>query len=101
MQYLVKKYSEIKTIDSKGIIFIDGSEIFFADCTGKRYDSETCVAERNIEATPAYFDFFTSDKTIRIIFGEKGAFSKSKNHKCFVELQMQINELGYSSYDLS
>ena len=36
-----------------------------------------------------------------IVFDEKGLFSKSINRKNFLEFQMKINKMGYSTYDLS
>lgn len=101
MEYLEKDYSEIMVTDKRGIMFKNGDKIVFDDCIGRRYNSETCVAERDCTASPPYFEFFTPDKSTRIIFNKKGLFSKSLNRKRFIELQMQINQMGYSSYDLS
>lgn len=101
MEYLEKNYFEIEAIDKKGITFKNRDRIVFMDCIGKRYNSETCVAERDCTASPPYFEFFTPNKSTRIIFNKKGLFSKSTNRKLFLELQMQINSMGYSSYDLS
>lgn len=101
MEYLEKNYTDIKLIDEIGIKFINGDKILFLDCIGKRYNSKTCVAERDFAASPPYFEFFTPDKPTRIIFNKKGIFSKYQNSKWFFKLQMKINDMGYSSYDLS
>ena len=101
MKYLEKSFSEIKDIDSNGITFIDGDIIVFKDCIKQRYNSETCVAERDILAKPPYFKFFTPDKPTKIIFDKTGLFPNFKNLKEFRKLQNMIINFGYSSYDLS
>lgn len=101
MEYLKYSFSEIKDTNRNGITFISGEKINFKECIKRRYNSETCVAERDISAQPPYFEFFTPNKTIRIVFDKKGLFSKSKNSNYFLKLQMTIIEYGYSSYDLS
>ena len=101
MEYLEKSFSEIKDIDRDKIIFISGESIVFNECIKQRYDSETCVAERDICANPPYFEFFTPEKPIRIVFDSKGLLSKFKNRNHFLKIQLMITEFGYSSYDLS
>ena len=101
MEYVEKNFSEIRMIDNEGITFNDGETITFKDCIGRKYNSETCVAERDICAVPSYFEFFAPDKPVRIVFNKKGLFSKSVNHKNFLEFQMKINKMGYTTYDLS
>lgn len=101
MKYIEKAYSDIETIDKKGIIFKSGDRITFTECIRKRYNSDTCVAERDYAASPPYFEFFTQDLPVRVVFNKKGLFSKSKNNKEFLELQLKLNDMGYSSYDLS
>lgn len=101
MEYLKYSFSEIKNINRNGIAFISGEKINFRECIKRRYNSETCVAERDISAKPPYFEFFTSNKPIKIVFDKKGLFSKLKNSNYFLKLQMMIIEYGYSSYDLS
>lgn len=59
---MIKKYSEIEKIGKDFIFFDDGTKIQINDCVRK--DTNTCIAERDITATPPYFDFFTGDKTI-------------------------------------
>lgn len=101
MEYIEKNYSQINEINKEGITFTDGQRIVFGDCVKGRYNSEKCVAERNICAKPPYFEFFTQDKPIRIVFNKNGFFSKSGNNKDFLKLQKTISDSGYSSYDLS
>lgn len=101
MKYLEKSFFEIKDIDSNGIIFTSGKTIIFKDCIKQPYNSETCIAERDILAKPPYFVFFTPDKPTKIIFDKTGLFSNSKNRKEFRKLQNLLIDFGYSSYDLS
>lgn len=107
MEYIERSFSEIRMIDNEGITFNDGEMIVFKDCIGRKYNSETCVAERDICAMPPYFEFFAADWRagggipVRIVFDKKGIFSKSVNHKNFLDFQMKINKMGYSTYDLS
>ncbi len=101
MNHLEKNYSDIEKINEMGITFNNGNKIIFKDCIGNRYNSETCIAERNITASPPYFEFFTLDLPIRIIFNQKGILAKHKNNNNFRDLQKKINDMGYTSYDLS
>ena len=101
MEYLEIAFSEIEFINESGIVFKDGYIIVFNDCVNRRYNSETCVAERDICANPPYFEFFTSGKPTRIIFNKTGLLSKAINKKDFRNLQMSIVQFGYSSFDLS
>ena len=101
MEYVERSFSEIRMIDNKGITFNDGEIIAFKDCIGRKYNSEACVAERDICALPPYFEFFMPDKPVRIVFDKRGLFSKSVNRKNFLDFQMKINNMGYSTYDLS
>ena len=101
MEYLEKNFSEIKDIDRIGITFKSGEKIIFKECIKQRYNSEICVADRDITAQPPYFEFFTPNKPIRIIFYKTGLFSRIRNRNNFLKLQMMITEYGYSSYDLS
>ena len=57
MEYLLKNYSDISSIDKKAIIFKDGDAILFEECIGNRNYSETCVAERDRIASPPYYEF--------------------------------------------
>lgn len=76
MESLERSFSEIKQIDRNGITFISGETIVFRECVKQRYNSETCVAERDLFAQPPYFLFFTPDKPTKVIFNKKGLCSK-------------------------
>ena len=86
---MIKKYSEIEKIGKDCIFFDDGTKIQINDCVRK--DTNTCIAERDITATPPYFDFFTGDK---IIFDKKGLFSKSKNKNRFSKIAVTATKYG-------
>ena len=94
-------FSEIETVNKIGITLKNGDKILFEDCIGNRYNSPTCVAERDITASPPYFEFFTANQPVRIIFDTKKIFSKQKIREQFVGLNRQIQKFGYSTYDLS
>ena len=62
MEYIEKRYLDIKDVDKTGITFKNGEKIIFKECIKQRYNSETCVAERDLFAKPPYFVFFTSGR---------------------------------------
>ena len=103
---IIKSISQIAKIDTNGITFNDGKTLMFLECV-ETFQSlypnsnTTCVAERDITAKPPFFEFFTSDEHIKIIFDGKGLFSKSKNRNAFHDFQKQILGLGFTTYDLS
>lgn len=100
-------YRKIKSIDSDGIVFLDGNKILFDECI-KNWAEENriestdsrCIAERNATANLAYFLFFSTEK-VKVTF-RHSIFPWSKRHKkAFLKLQKEINQYGYSSYDIS
>ena len=103
---IIKSISQIAKIDTNGITFNDGKTLRFLECV-ETFQSlypnsnSTCVAERDITAKPPFFEFFTADEHIKVIFDGKGLFSKSKNRKAFHDFQKQILGLGFTTYDLS
>ena len=96
-------YSKIKIINDEGITFKDGTKIIFEECRRnwakvKELDiNDThCVAERKMSASKPYFIFY-SNKKVKIVF-DNVFFLLKKN---FMNLQIKLNRLGYSSFDLS
>lgn len=87
-----KKYSEIKIMDNKQIVFNDYSTFFWDQF-------ERC--ERDITATPPYFVFKSSYIELRIYFDEAGMFSKKKRIQHFRDFQSKLKEIGIKSLDLS
>ncbi|MBR1817048.1 MAG: hypothetical protein IJ763_10190 [Lachnospiraceae bacterium] len=100
MEYIAKSYYDIKIIDNNGIIFKDGYKIVFSECINSRLKSDKCIAFRDITANPPYIEFFTKNKPTRVVFDKTGMF-KSTNEMKFTEVQLKINEYGYTTYDLS
>ncbi len=100
-----KSFSEILTVDKNGITFKDGEKVSFDECvenlkTANSLSGSKCVAERDITAVPPYFLFYTRKK-LKLVFDCSGLFSKSKNKKAFINLQLKIQETGFTTYDLS
>lgn len=103
----VYSYRDIKNITEEGILFKDGFILFFEVCKNEwlidnnlKEGESHCVAERNLLAYPPYFLFYSKDK-VKILFDNKGIFGKKKNRKKFENLQVILNRLGFSSYDMS
>ncbi|MDE6592103.1 MAG: hypothetical protein K2K57_03455 [Oscillospiraceae bacterium] len=94
-------FSDIKSVDERGIIFKDGSGILFSECAGRHYKSGLCIAERDITAKPPYFEFFASAEPVRILFDKKNFISRNLSRRQFTEFQMMIQNYGYTTYDLS
>lgn len=104
----VYSYKSIKCIEKDGIMFSDGFKIFFLDCIkgfGNNYNHfknlATCIAERNSLAQPPYFQFYLDDMSVEIIFDCKGLFAKKRNLKLFQSFQLEINNFGYKTFDLT
>ena len=90
-----------------GIIFSDGYELFFEECKNEwavknliNKEQSCCVAERNCLTKPPFFLFYTKEK-VKIIFDKKGILSKMQNQNDFHKLQITLNRLGLTSYDMS
>ena len=100
-------FNQIKLIDENGITFKDGTRLIFEECRhnwalykGLSVDDTKCVAERDITAPKPYFLFYSNDR-IKVIFNNTFFLRKYRNKKQFLDLQIRLNRLGYSSYDIS
>ena len=82
MKYIIKSYYKIKKSDKDGIVFKDGYKIVFSECINSRFESDKCIAFRDITANPPYIEFFTKDKPTRVVFDRTGIF-KNNNEKIF------------------
>lgn len=91
-QPFIKKYSEIKSIDSETIVFNDYSAFYW-----EQFEKR----ERDITATPPYFVFKSEYIELRIIFDESGLFIKKKNEKNFNDFKDRLNDVGIATLDLS
>lgn len=87
-----KKYSDIKTIDSKQIVFNDYSTFFWDHFTER---------ERDITGDPPYFLFRSPLIELFIYFDSNGSVSKDKLHQDFNDLQFKLNDLGITTSDLT
>ena len=99
-------YKNIKHITKSGIAFVDGFDIMFDECK-KEWSKEKnnsiesyCVAERDFLAKEPYFLFYSKER-VKIIFNNKGIFSKKRNIHQFEKLQMILNEFGLRSFDMT
>lgn len=100
-------YCDIKKISSTGILFKDGFELLFEECRNewsaeKRISGEQsyCVAERDSFAKIPYFLFY-SKKRVKILFNKKGIGAKKRNENDFHDLQVILDRIGVSSYDMA
>lgn len=79
-----KNYSDIKSIDSKEIVFNDYSTFNWEDFEN---------IESDISANPPYFVFKSPYIELRIYFNEAGAFSKRKNERNFHDFQSKLKSI--------
>ncbi len=99
-------YMEIQEITRNGITLKDGAFIDFEVCVANareyfKNNTTFCVAERNSDAKPPYFMFF-SDAKVKIEFNEhKGLFAKNKNYRDFRHMQLVLQSMNFATYDLS
>lgn len=97
-------YRSIKKISKKGIWFDDGffgdfelSRINWAKTHNILVDETYCVADRDITATSPYFEFYFDNHVI-VYIGKRIFVNR---HKRFQNLRAAIEEMGYTTYDLS
>lgn len=115
MQYL---YKEIQGIDKSGITMSDGYKLSFEECNQtwrcmKNAEESKCAGERDITADCLYFRFYRkpvctkngikndANDITEILFIGKGLRKRWQSQKAFLNLQHQISQLGYTTYDLS
>ena len=87
-----KKYSDMKTIDHKQIVFNDNATFYWTDFT---------EYERDITAKRPYFVFRSPLIELYIYFENTGLLAKQKQRKEFREFQSKLNDLGIHTLDLS
>ncbi len=97
-------YHSIKKINKKGILFDDDffldfelSRINWAKTHNVLVDETYCVADRDITATNPYFEFYLDNHVV--IYFNKSMFANGRKH--FQNLRFTIEEMGYTTYDLS
>ncbi len=103
----IKQYSfqDIIDFNEKGITLKNGGFIDFEICVrefakscGK--SSFKCVAERDIDANPPYFEFYMPEH-IRIIIDSCKPFPQEYNRKLFREFREKLESYSYTTYDLT
>lgn len=87
-----KTYSDIKSIDSKKIVFKDNSTFYW---------EEFINYERDITGKPAFFLFRSTLMELWIYFNETGLFAKRENKKNFINFQNKLKDIGIRTLDLS
>lgn len=87
-----KNYSDIKSVDSKAIVFNDYSTFYL---------NEFDKIERDIAAKPPYFLLSSEFIELYIYFSENGIFSKRKNKQYFHDFQAKLVSLGFRTFDMS
>lgn len=100
-------YNDIEEITNIGILFKDGFKLSFEECHNewaiennlKRSESH-CVAKRSILEKPPFFLFYSKDR-VKVVFEKKGLWGKRKNKAEFENLQVLLNRVGVSSYDMT
>lgn len=100
-------YKDIQKITKAGIMFRDGFELLFEECRNGwcaehkiKREPSCCVAERDCLAKIPYFLFYSPVK-VKVLFNKRGVLNKRKNEKNFHSLQLLLNKLGFTSYDLT
>lgn len=99
-------YADIHSMDKNVIRFRDGRTISYRECVFNfnrlHPGSEVkCVGDRDITANPPYIELYSIYSHYRILFDRKGLFSKKENLDNFHKLQKQIQDFGYTTFDLS
>lgn len=97
-------YRSIKEISKRGILFDDGffldfelSRINWAQNHNILLDRTYCVADRDITAPGSYFEFYFGNHVV--IRFNKRIFINRRKH--FRNLRFAIEQMGYTTYDLS
>lgn len=97
--------TDVVEITQKGILFHDNYFIDFNKCRAEWakknniLESETvCVAERYNSSNEKYFILYHTEN-IKISFICKGLFKKKKAEHKFIEFQVKLNRVGYTSFD--
>ncbi len=87
-----KKYSDIKTIDNKKIVFNDYSTFYWEDFNKR---------ERDVSAKRPYFAFKSPLIELYIYFDNTCLFSKRKQRQEFHDFQSKLKDFGIRTLDLS
>ncbi|MDE6036379.1 MAG: hypothetical protein K2G36_10805, partial [Ruminococcus sp.] len=89
---IIKSISNVISKDKSGFSLSENVSVYFPDCAvnfnAEHHDSsKNCIGIRDISANPPYYEFFTGENHIKILFDIKGIFHKSKNRKLFNDMR--------------
>ncbi len=100
-------YKDIQEITNKGILFKDGFRLSFEECHNEwaiennlKKSESHCVAKRSISEKPPFFLFYSKDR-VKVVFDKKCFWRKRKNEAEFQNLQIMLNRVGVTSYDMT
>jgi len=102
-------YTDVIKIADSSIQFNDGYILKLEECKknwaikrGNSIKDNLCVASRNITESIPYFLFYLSNEDkIKIYFKYKGFLKRRRAEKSFLLFQIQLNNIGYTTYDES
>lgn len=102
----MSSYDDIHSVDEDGITFGDGHVVLFYECMfnfRRKHPSGIyrCIGDRDVTADPPYIEIYSIYAHDRILFDRKGFSAKKENVANFHKLQKQIQEFGYTTFDLS
>ncbi len=100
-------YKDIKEITKSHVLFKDGFDMLFEECINEfsvvhnlTRGGSRCVAKRDCLETPPYFLFYSKER-VKVFFDFKGPFKNERILNKFMELQMLLDEYGYTTFDLT
>jgi len=101
-------YKDINTVDLEGILFLNGFKLTFAECRDMwaythniDADNTTCVAERNVSGKMADLIFYTASDIVKISFCDRILFFRRAKVRELHRLVSFLNDIGYTTYDLT
>lgn len=100
------RYEDIESVDEDGIKFRSGHIVTFAECVnnfsrlhpGSEYK---CIGDCDVTAAPPYIELYSAYAHEKILFAGGGPFARKNNIAGFHKLRKQIEDLGYTTFDLS
>jgi len=98
-------FEDIRSIEKDVIRFNDGHSVTWRECVfnfnrlhpGSKYK---CVGDRDITSEPPYIELYSVYVHDRILFGDI-RLTQKQNIDNFHRLQKQIQDFGYTTFDLS
>ena len=108
-EYNAYTENDIQQVTEKGILLKNDFFINFAECALNFHrlhgGSGKCVGEQDMSGTNPSFGFYTAPKTTHISYMTQGKlrefFSKESVVQRFQALRRQIEQYGFTTYDMS